>query len=151
MPLPDGRPAPAAGLDDEVGDTAVVTDLARVLAGLQPTPGTAAQPGPERRRCPRRAVARRVGAVVRKGATGLGRDLGIDLADAAEEGLGLRLRAPMSAGDEAAVELSRPGVSRPLVLAGEVRWCRPDADGTYRAGVRLRRRLSYPELTNLIG
>lgn len=79
-----------------------------------------------------------------------GRDRGIDLQNASEDRLGVRLRAPFDIADEVNVEWSRPGVSRPVALVGEVRWCRPAADGTFLARVR-RRRLTYVELTHLTG
>jgi hypothetical protein len=82
---------------------------------------------------------------------GAGRDHGIDLVDASEDGLGVRLRVPFANGDEVTIELSRPGAGRPVTLTGKVRWCRPAPDGTYIAGVRLRRRLSFGELKNLTG
>lgn len=147
---PTPTPPPAYGLDDEVEDTAVVWDIDRLMADLRREATAAPAPGGERRLSPRRP-ARRVGVVVRKGTPGSGRDLGIELADAAADGLGLRLRAPVDVGDEVSVELSRPGVSRPLSLTGDVQWCRPEADGTFAAGVRLRRRLTDPELANLAG
>lgn len=125
--------------------------LARPIVSLPPKPPRVADadPGGEHRLLPRRPVRRRVGAAIRKGTTGLGRDVGIDLLDATEDGLRVRLRVQIEAGAEVAVELSRPGVSRPLALVADVRWCRPAPDGTAVAGLRLRRRLSYLELTNL--
>jgi hypothetical protein len=110
---------------------------------LRPHPRVMADPTEEYRLCPRRPVTRRVGASCRRGTSGLGQDIGIDLADASEDGLGVRTRSPLAFGEEVTVELSRPGVSRPMVLVGDVRWCEASADGTFLAGVRLRRRLSY--------
>lgn len=107
-------------------------------------------PKPSERRLSRRLlVTRRVQLVFRKGTLGLGPNLGISLADVGEDGLGVRLNAPVSAGEDATVELIRPGVSKPLRLVADVRWCRPAGDGTFLAGLRLRRRLPYLLLTDL--
>lgn len=177
-PPPSAPPAPDP--EAELEDTVIMAHVERVMADArQRPPGTAppadpvrdsgllarpvvplpakpprsaeADPGGEHRLLSRRPVRRRVGAAVRKGTMGLGRDVGIDLLDATEDGLRVRLRVPVETGAEVSVELSRPGVSRPLALVAEVRWCRPAPDGTAVAGLRLRRRLSYLELTNLTG
>jgi hypothetical protein len=148
----------------------VMTEFRRRLGGgdtgakLGPSPPPAGTTGPgvpvarvlpdpsgEHRPGPRRTPARRVAVACRRGTLRVGRDHGIDLVDASEDGLGVRLRVPFANGDEVTIELSRPGVNQPVALTGTVRWCRPSPDGTYIAGVRLRRRLSYVELTNLTG
>ena len=49
------------------------------------------------------------------------------------------------------VELFLPGVSKPVKLLGEVRWCTASDGGGFQAGLRLRRRLTYAELTGLTG
>ncbi len=104
---------------------------------------------PDHRIGRRRRINRRVGVAVRGGSLGLGPDLGGGLVDASEDGLGLRLKGAVMAGQEITIELSLPGVSKPFRVVAEVRWCRPDAAGMFLAGVRLRRRLPYAALTDL--
>jgi hypothetical protein len=55
----------------------------------------------------------------------------------------------MLPGEAVEVTLQRPGASRPLVLAGEVRWCRAAAGGRYLAGLRLGRPLTPAEVDSL--
>ena len=154
VPAPPSAVAPDPGEDLE--DTAVLAQIEHVLAefrhldiGRAAGPSQVAAPSAEeseRRVLPRLGIQRRVGAAVR---TAGGRDVGIDLLDASEDGLGIRARARLPLRAEVTVELSRPGVLRPLALAGVVRWCGPAADGTFTVGVRLHRRLTPMELSNL--
>ena len=104
---------------------------------------------PDHRIGRRRAIKRRVGVSVRSGSLGLGPDLGGGLVDASEDGLGIRLKGAVTAGQEVTIEISLPGVSKPFRVVAEVRWCRPNMDGSFLAGVRLRRRLPYASLTDL--
>jgi PilZ domain len=99
-----------------------------------------------RRRPPRSGVK----AEVRRGGTGLGPDLGLGLIDLSEDGLGLRLRAAARPGEEVEVVLLRSWNGKPLKVRAEVRWCRPDPDGSFLSGVRLRRRLCRREFQDLV-
>jgi hypothetical protein len=98
---------------------------------------------------PRKAVTRKVDLAVRSGVSGLGPDLGAGLVDMTQDGLGILLKEPVPVGTDVTIDLSLPGMDKPLRVLAEVRWCRPRGDGTFRAGVRLQRRLSNPTLTNL--
>jgi hypothetical protein len=80
---------------------------------------------------------------------GLGPNLAVALIDISEDGLGVRLKASLAAGDEVSVELSAPGVRKSLKMVGDIRWCREVGDGTFAAGVRLRRRLTYAQLNDM--
>lgn len=149
-------PDPADEMDDTVflGFVAMVMEDARKPGGCDPMAYdsglfTDANSRKDRRLARRLLVTRRVQLVYRKGTLGLGPNLGISLADVGEDGLGVRLSAQVKPGEEASLELIRPGVSKPLRLVADVRWCRPADDGTYLAGLRLRRRLPYLMLTDL--
>lgn len=80
---------------------------------------------------------------------GLGPDLALGLLDVSEDGLGVRLKVAVAAGDEAEIVLTAPGTRKAFKLLGEVRWCHDAADGTFHVGIRLRRRLPYAELSDL--
>jgi hypothetical protein len=86
---------------------------------------------------------------LRRRAQGPGPDLAHGLVDVSAHGLGVRLEAQLVPGDPVEVALSRPGMARPLVVPGQVRWCRPDAGGRYLAGVRLDRPLTAAEMDGL--
>jgi hypothetical protein len=98
---------------------------------------------------PRKSVTRKVELAVRSGVSGLGPDISAGLVDITQDGLGIGLKEPVPVGMEVTIDLSLPGVAKTLRVLAEVRWCRPQVDGTFRAGVRLTRRLSSPTLTNL--
>src|SRR5262249_31363023 len=53
-------------------------------------------------------------------------------------------------GEEAELLVSRPGGGKALKTAAEVRWCMPAGGGTFLVGVRVRKRLAYPELTGFV-
>ena len=88
---------------------------------------------------------------MRRGRTGVGPNLAIGLIDVTPEGLGVLLIAPLAFGDEVEVELSSPGIDKPLKVAGEVRWSMAVGDGTFRAGIMLCRRLTPVDIANLTG
>jgi PilZ domain len=110
-----------------------------------------AKPKPEHnhRLARRRAITRKIGIEYRKGVMGLGPDLAIVLLDVSEDGLGVRLKLAVTPGDEAEIVLTSPGTRKAYKLLGEVRWCRDAGDGTFLAGVQLRRRLAYADLSDL--
>ncbi|HEX3150261.1 MAG TPA: PilZ domain-containing protein [Gemmataceae bacterium] len=97
----------------------------------------------------RREVQRKVEVIVRRGTMGLGPNLALRITDATQDGLGLRLSASVQPNTEVAVELSVPGVGKPVKIQADVRWCLAVGDGTFLAGIRLRRRLSYTEVSSL--
>lgn len=99
----------------------------------------------------RRTISRGAAVVLRRGRTGAGPNLAIGLIDVTPQGLGVLLIAPLAFGDEVEVELSSPGVDKPLKMAGEVRWGMAVGDGTFRAGIQLGRRLTQVDIANLTG
>ena len=137
---------------DENGDTVILDCIRFINAedGQQPVSDSKIiEPPPDHRIGRRKQVTRRMVLVVRSGTLGLGPDIACGLVDVAEDGLGVRLKQAVPAGQEVTIELSAPGVSKPQRFLAEVRWCQPGDDGTFRAGVRLRRRLPYAVLTDL--
>jgi hypothetical protein len=102
------------------------------------------------RQLPRRRPARRgLSVTCRAGQTGLGPNLALELRDISEDGLGLVLSAPLPPGRDAEVELTGPFLPKPIRRRVEVVWCQPVSEGHFWAGLRLRSRLDYPELSNL--
>jgi hypothetical protein len=102
-------------------------------------------PRPGRRR-PARPGA---GVGVRRRGPGPALELAEGLVDVSSDGVGVRLDVSMIPGEAVEITLQRPGATRPLVLPGEVRWCRPAAGGRYLAGLRLSRPLTPSELDGL--
>jgi hypothetical protein len=90
----------------------------------------------------RRPVTRKVEFAVSSGKLGVGPNIGLEMVDVAEEGLGLRLSENVQIGRELTIEMILPGTQKPLRLVGEVRWTQAAGDGTFLVGVWLRWRLS---------
>ncbi|HKB01132.1 MAG TPA: PilZ domain-containing protein [Gemmataceae bacterium] len=132
-------------------------DVARYTRGACPACGatvvTAAtvggKPARNKRLVTRRAVRGGVRAEVRRGTTGLGKDLSIGTADLCEDGVGVRLRVAVALLEECEVILIRAGAGKPVKVRAEVRWCTPAEDGTFRAGLRFRQRLTRTDLMDL--
>jgi hypothetical protein len=97
----------------------------------------------------RRPVKRKVEIAVRVGRLGIGADIGSELIDVSEEGLGMRLKASVPVGRELCIELLLTGTRKPLRLVAQVRWCEPAGDGTFLTGVLLQWRLPYLTVLNL--
>jgi PilZ domain len=108
----------------------------------------AAAPGRERRGGARRPAKPGVRTELRRGCLGLGPDLGHALSDVSVDGLRLRLRGPVRAGEEAEVSLWPPD-GPAIRTRGRIIWCRPAAGWSFLAGMRLRRRLTAEEVTLL--
>jgi hypothetical protein len=141
--------------DSHVEETVFLDNLTLVESGNSPaavqpaSDSQAVKARTDHRLSRRRRVRRKVGVTVRIGTLGLGADVGRELFDVTEDGLGITLKEPVTVGREVTLEISLPGVSKPLRLVADVRWCMPAGNGSYRAGVRLRRRLPYTALTDL--
>jgi hypothetical protein len=97
----------------------------------------------------RRPAKRSVQVACRKGALGLGPNLAVAVLDLSEEGARLLLKAELPPRQEVELDLTAPGVSRPWVTMADVVRCVPVGDGTFEVGLRLRRRLSYADLSHL--
>jgi hypothetical protein len=114
------------------------------MSDLPPTPRS------EQRLSRRRQARAGTRVEYRRGLLGLGRDLAVAVVDLSEDGLRIRLTTEVKPGEEAEVMLGRPGGGKAMKAEAEVRWCSPIGDGTFLAGVRLRRRLAYRDLTDLV-
>ena len=87
-------------------------------------------------------------AELRLGAMGLGPDLGAGLVDVSEDGACVRVKAAIAPGAQVELKLAGPGRGKPVAIKGTVCWCRPDG-GRFVAGVRLARRLTHAEMSEL--
>ena len=110
----------------------------------------APQDNPRNRRTSRRRSPRTgIKVSVRAGTLGLGPDLAAGLVDVSEDGICVRLAAPLPARTEAEVTFERIGSNRPVRLVAEVRWCVSDPDGGHRAGLQFRHRIPFAQLMDL--
>jgi PilZ domain len=103
---------------------------------------------PERRAAARRPGRARVRAEVRLGKLGMGPDLGMALVDLSVAGARVRLKAGVRPGDEVEVGLWPAGQARAVRGQAVVRWCRPDREGAFAAGVQFRRKLDVLTLAD---
>src|SRR3954451_9170441 len=100
----------------------------------------------QRRVTPRRKPKGGTKIVCRKGAMGLGPNVGLSLGDISEWGVRLVVGAPLKRGEEVEVVLSGPGITRDIVRLGEVIWSLVGEDGSCRVGVRFHKRLDHAQL-----
>ncbi|HKB02827.1 MAG TPA: PilZ domain-containing protein [Gemmataceae bacterium] len=114
------------------------------LSGEAPAPS----PGRDRRGGARRPARLGVRAELRRGGLGMGPDLGLALSDVSADGLRLRLRGRVRAGEEAEVSLWLLD-GRAIRTRGRIMWCRPAGGWSFLAGMRLRRRLTADEVALL--
>jgi hypothetical protein len=82
------------------------------------------------------------------GAPGQGLDLALSLVDASQVGIRCLLTGRLDQGQEVTLRLEGPRSTRPLERQGTVIWCEP-AEGGFRVGIRLHKRLSFTELCEL--
>ena len=93
---------------------------------------------------------RHLGVTCRRGTTGLGPNLAVDLVDLTEDRLKVRLTAPVPVGEDVEAELTPPGNGKSIRLRGVVTACRPSRDGKASvAKVALRHRLTFRQLADL--
>ena len=85
---------------------------------------------------------------VRRGLLGMSPDLALKLVDVSEGGAQVRVVGPLRPGEQVEVALWPPANAQSVRGPAVVCWCLPTATGEFRAGLRLRRRLSL-ELVNL--
>jgi hypothetical protein len=97
----------------------------------------------------RRQARPGVNCQLRRRAAGPAPLLAVGLVDVSAHGLGVRLEAQLMPAESVEVTLSRPGMTRPVVVPGQIRWCQTDAGGHYLAGVRLDRPLTSAEMDGL--
>lgn len=137
-------------LGADLNDTDFLECLALITSEHRDQDGPPSSSEPMNHRvCGRKPATRTVTLAVRNGESGLGADLGAGLVDITQDGLGIRLKELVPVGQVVTIDLLVSGIGKPLRILAEVRWCRPCVDGTFRAGVCLRRRLSFPTVTGL--
>jgi PilZ domain len=112
---------------------------------MDPIPPTSARNRRNSRRRPPRSGLK---VYVRAGTMGLGPDLSTGLIDVSEDGLCVRLTAPLAVRSEAEIVFEKIGSNRPIKVMAEVRWCVTDPDGASRAGLQFRHRLPYTQLVD---
>src|SRR5262245_57816707 len=112
-----------------------------LFPAVPPIPAFSARPGRRRQGRP--------GATVHLRRAGGSPEPVDALVDVSANGLGVRLVAVIAHAEQVEVTLRAPGGTRTLVLPGEVRWCRPVADGRFQAGIYLLRSLTATELDGL--
>lgn len=101
----------------------------------------------DRRIVRRRALKKGVGITVRKGALGLGPNLAAGGEELSQDGVQLRVTAPLKRGDEVEIGLTGIGRSKAMIFMADVRWCREDEEAeTFLIGAKFRRRLAYADL-----
>jgi hypothetical protein len=101
-----------------------------------------ALPWADRRGADRRRA--RVGsrAEVRRGVLGMSPDLALKVIDVSESGAQVGLVVPLRAGEQVEVALWPPGGAQSVRGPAVICWCLPTATGEFRAGLRMRRRLT---------
>jgi len=80
-----------------------------------------------------------------RGTLGLGQDIGVGLHDFSEEGIRLVTSTLLVPGEEVEACLAPVFQSKAVTITGTVIWT-GETSGGFWAGVRLSRRLTYPEL-----
>ncbi len=105
-------------------------------------------PERDKRLSRRKPVKRGVVAQCRRGQMGLGADVAVGVVDISECGACLMVKVELKHGEDAEVILAGVGRGKPLKLACEVRSCVAQGEGTFRAGMRFRKRIPYAELDN---
>jgi PilZ domain len=125
----------------------VATVLAYARGG---TTSTMPPAQPERRRVPRLPAPPTARAMVRLGDPDTGTDVALGLVDVSEDGAGLRLRTAVRPGEVTYLALTPPDGTALIRRRAAVVWCQSMGTGSFRAGVRFRRRLSAEDLRVLV-
>jgi PilZ domain len=114
-----------------------------------PEEAPSATPIPERRAARRRLAKSGARVEVRRGPLGMGPNLAVGLVELSQTGARVRLKTAIQPGVEVEVALWPPAGVRSVRGPAEVRWCRPVRDGTFLAGLRLRRTITNGDLRHL--
>ena len=114
---------------------------------MEPIPN---QPEKNRRTARRHSARRTARIVCFANAMGLGPNLALSLLDVSESGARVTVKVPLPLHQEIEVNLSGISNRRPVKVIAEVVWCVPTTEeGTYQAGIRFQRYLSYQDLQEL--
>lgn len=104
----------------------------------------------DRRHSKRRPLKKGTAVECRKGTLGLGRNTALDKKDVSEEGIQLVVSSAFKPGDEIEIQLTAPGMSKPMGRVAEVVWCAAREDGTFIIGARMRKAFAYAEIIHCI-
>src|SRR5579872_2665417 len=104
------------------------------------------QPDKNRRAARRRAAKRSVRVNCIANAIGLGPNVALSLLDVSEAGARITIKVPLLPRQEVEISLTGIGHRKPVRVLAEVIWCIPAEEGTYLAGFKLQRYLSYQDL-----
>lgn len=105
--------------------------------------------GVGKRLCPRRPARHGAQVEFRRGATGLGQDLAIELVDVSEDGACVHLKESVTPGDEVEVAVGRPLGGKLHRRRARVRWCRSAWGAGFLVEVVFARRLTLIELNEI--
>jgi PilZ domain len=105
--------------------------------------------GVEKRICLRHPALPRAQLEFRRGVSGLGPNLGVELVDASEDGLTVHIKESVAVGDEVEVAVGRPLGGKLHKRRARVRWCRAAWKSGFLVEVVLTRRLSVVELNEV--
>jgi len=98
------------------------------------------------RRCP---VSKQCRTECRKGSVGLGKNVAVAALDLSEVGVRLIVRVELARNAAVEVQLTGPGILRPLRRGGKVVWSEPLKEGGYAIGVVFEKPLTYADLHRL--
>jgi hypothetical protein len=102
-----------------------------------------------RRAFMRRSPKRSSKITCRKGALGLGPNIGVRLLDLSEAGLRMIVKKELTTKDEVEIGLMAPGGVRETICKGRVVWVVPTADGEFAVGILFEKRLPYTNVIDL--
>src|SRR5262245_11631874 len=107
-----------------------------------------------RRITKRKPLKKGVEVAVRKGTLGLGPNLAVAGLEISDDGIQVRIKSELKAGEEVEVRLTGVGRSKPVPLIANVRWCRLDATDpsgkTFLLGAQFRHRLTHAQIAEFV-
>jgi len=110
------------------------------------TADAASLAGVPKRICQKRPARHGAQFEFRRGASGLGPNLGLELVDVSEDGLCVHMKESVAPGDEVEVAVGRPLGGKLHKRLARVRWCRPAWGTGFLVEVVFSRRLTLAEL-----
>lgn len=104
---------------------------------------------PDRRSSKRKKAKGKVKVECRRGATGLGPNLALELLDVSQTGASLMVGPGLAIGDEVEIQISSTTMFRPLKLLGVVVRLGPQTANRFMAGVHFQKQIPYSDMNNL--
>src|SRR5205085_1678617 len=116
-----------------------------------PLPGSSCDSGSpvEKRLGPRKPARHGAQLEFRRGLSGLGPNLGVELVDVSEDGLCVHLKESVNPGDEVEVAVGRPLGGKLHKRHARVRWCRPGWGNGFLVEVVFAKKLSIVEMAEI--